>query len=127
MIDALRMAGNIDPGNDEVNCVLAARSHERCRPNNRYSFLREKSMKLLPMIALSAAIIGAGAGCVRTPPTTTAPTPIATNPAAKLTRGQKAAVSKACSEQADARNLHGKERKTSAPNACEAAAKYPQK
>ena len=87
-------------------------------------------MKLLPMIALSAAIIGAGAGCVRTPPTTTgtaAPKPTTTDPAAKLTRGQKAAVSKACSEQADARNLHGKERKTSAPNACEAAAKYPQK
>jgi hypothetical protein len=43
----------------------------------------EKSMKLLPIIALSAAIIGMGAGCVRTPPTTTgtaAPKPIATTP-----------------------------------------------
>ena len=69
-------------------------------------------MKVLPIIALSAAIIGMGAGCVRTPPTTTAiPKPTATSPAAKLTRGQKAAISKACSEQADARNLHGKERK----------------
>ena len=37
-------------------------------------------MKLLPIIALSAAIIGMGAGCVRTPPTTTAiPKPTATS------------------------------------------------
>ena len=64
-------------------------------------------MKLLPTVALSAAIaiIGAGAGCARTPATTTAgtaaPKPTATTPAAKLTRGQKAAISKARSEQAD--------------------------
>ena len=75
-------------------------------------------MKLLPTIALSAAvaIIGAGAGCARTPPPTTtgtaAPRPAATTPAAKLTRGQKAAISKACAELADAKNLHGKERKS---------------
>ena len=71
-------------------------------------------MKLLPIIAVSAAIIGAGAGCVRAPPTTTGttvPKTAATAPSAKLTRGQKAAISKACSAQADAKNLHGKERK----------------
>ena len=37
--------------------------------------------------------------------------PVATTPAAKQTRVQKAAISKACSEEADAKNLHGKERK----------------
>jgi psiF repeat len=71
-------------------------------------------MKLLPIITLSAAIIGVCAGCVRTPPTitgTAAPKPIATTPAAKPTLLQKAKISKACSEQADAKNLHGKERK----------------
>ena len=50
-------------------------------------------MKVLPIIALSAAIIGMGAGCVRTPPTTTgtaAPKPIATTPAEKPTLLQKA-------------------------------------
>ena len=72
-------------------------------------------MKLLPIIAVSAAIIGAGAGCVRAPPTTTgaaAPKPIATTPAAKPTLLQKAKISKVCSEQADTKNFHGKERKT---------------
>ena len=73
-------------------------------------------MKLVPTIALSAAvaIISVGTGCVRAPPTTTGtavPKPAATAPSAKLTRGQKAAISKACAERADARNLHGKERK----------------
>ena len=71
-------------------------------------------MKLLSTIALSAtiAIIGAGAGFAQAPVTTTmAPKPAATTPAAKPTSAEKAAISKACSEQADAKNLHGKERK----------------
>ena len=71
-------------------------------------------MQLLSTIALSAAIavIGAGAGFAQAPATTTtAPKPAATTPAAKPTGAEKAAISKACSEQADAKNLHGKERK----------------
>jgi len=69
-------------------------------------------MKLLSTIALSAtiAIVGAGAGFAQAPVTTTAPKPAATTPAAKPTGAEKAAISKACSEQADAKNLHGKER-----------------
>jgi hypothetical protein len=72
-------------------------------------------MKLVPTILSAAiAIIGAGAGCARTPAPTTGtagPKPIVT-PAAKPTLLQKAKISKVCSEQADAKNLHGKERKT---------------
>ena len=72
-------------------------------------------MKLLPTFATATAIAVIGAaGCVRTPPTTTgtaAPKPIATTPAEKPTLLQKAKISKACSEQADARNLNGKQRK----------------
>jgi hypothetical protein len=95
--------------------VPRGRSQDRCSPNNRHPILREK-LKLLPTIALSAAIavIGAGAGCARTPMTTTvgtaAPKPAATT-AARPTRGEKAVISKACAEQADAKSLHGKERK----------------
>ena len=90
-------------------------------------------MKLLPTIGLSAAIaiIGAGAGCARTPATTTAgtaaPKPPATTPAATPTRGEKAAISKACSEQADAKNLHGRNGKSSARTASEAAANRPER
>jgi hypothetical protein len=71
-------------------------------------------MKLLPIIALYAVISGAGAGCARTPASTAGiagPKPIVT-PAAKPTLLHKAKISKVCSEQADAKNLHGKERKT---------------
>jgi hypothetical protein len=72
-------------------------------------------MKLLPTIALSAgiAIISASAGFAQAP-ATTAPGTATTKPAVatpKPTRAEKAAISKACSEQADAKNLHGKERK----------------
>jgi hypothetical protein len=73
-------------------------------------------MKLLPIFATAAAvaIIGA-AGFAQTPATTTPGTaatkPAATTPAAKPTGAEKAAISKACSAQADAKNLHGKERK----------------
>ena len=71
-------------------------------------------MKRLPITALYAVIIGMGAGCARTPaPTTgTASTKPIVTPVAKPTLLQKAKISKACSEQADAKNLHGKERKT---------------
>jgi hypothetical protein len=70
-------------------------------------------MKLLSTIALSAAIaiIGAGAGFAQTPATTTPGTAATKTPAAKPTSVEKTAISKACSEQADAKNLHGKERK----------------
>ena len=74
-------------------------------------------MKLLPIFATAAAIaiIGA-AGLAQTPPATNTPgaaatKPAATTPAVKPTRAEKAAISKACSEQADAKNLHGNERK----------------
>ena len=75
-------------------------------------------MKLLPTIALSAgiAIISASAGFAQGP-ATTAPSTAATKPAvatpaaAKPTSAEKAAISETCSEQADAKNLHGKERK----------------
>jgi hypothetical protein len=73
-------------------------------------------MKLFPTMALSAAIamIGASAGFAQTPATTpgaAATKPAVTTPAAKPTSAEKAAISKACSEQADSKNLHGKERK----------------
>lgn len=74
-------------------------------------------MKLLPTIALSAgiAIISASAGFAQAPattaPGTAATKPATTTPAAKPMGAEKAAISKVCSEQADAKNLHGKERK----------------
>jgi len=74
-------------------------------------------MKLLPMIGLSAAIavLGTGAGFAQVPATITpdaaATKPAATTPAAKPTSAERDPISKACSEQADAKNLHGKERK----------------
>ena len=73
-------------------------------------------MKLLPIFGTAAAIAVIGAaGFAQSPVTTTpgaaAAKPAATTPAAKPTRAEKAAISKACSEQADAKKLHGKERK----------------
>jgi len=68
-------------------------------------------MRLLRVVALSAlaATTGIGISFGQTP-ATTAP---AAKPAvaAKPTGADKAATSKACSEQADAKGLHGKERK----------------
>ena len=73
-------------------------------------------MKLLGTVALTAAIVMAGASCgfAQAPSTGTpsaAGTPPAAAKSAKPTSAEKAVISKACSEQADAKKLHGKERK----------------
>jgi psiF repeat len=68
-------------------------------------------MRLLRVVALWALAATAGIGIsFGQTPATTAP---AAKPAvaAKQTGADKAAISKACSEQADAKGLHGKERK----------------
>jgi hypothetical protein len=68
-------------------------------------------MRLLRVVALSAlaAIAGIGISFGQTPATTVPAAKPAV--AAKPTGADKAAISKACSEQADAKGLHGKERK----------------
>lgn len=68
-------------------------------------------MRLLRIVAFSALAATAGIGIsFGQTPATTVP---AAKPAvaAKPTGADKAAISKACSEQADAKGLHGKERK----------------
>lgn len=68
-------------------------------------------MKLLRVVAFSALAATAGIGIsFGQTPATTVP---ASKPAvaAKSIGADKAAISKACSEQADAKGLHGKERK----------------
>jgi hypothetical protein len=68
-------------------------------------------MRLLRVVAFSALAAAAGIGIsFGQTPATTVP---AAKPAvaAKPTGADKVAISKACSEQADAKGLHGKERK----------------
>jgi hypothetical protein len=57
--------------------------------------------------ALLALMIGVGAAFAQAPAPTTAPT---TAPA-KMSPDDKKAISKSCSDQANAKGLHGKERK----------------
>ncbi len=70
-------------------------------------------MRLSKILMLSACVvlIGSSASFAQ-PATSTTPTqPAATAPAAPADSSKKA-ISKACSDQANAKNLHGKERKT---------------
>jgi hypothetical protein len=68
-------------------------------------------MRLLLVVAFSvlAATAGIGISFGQTPATTVPAAKPAV--AAKPTGADKAVISKACSEQADAKGLHGKERK----------------
>jgi hypothetical protein len=68
-------------------------------------------MRLLRVVAFSvlAATAGIGISFGQTPATTVPAAKPAV--AAKPTGADKVAISKACSEQADAKGLHGKERK----------------
>jgi psiF repeat-containing protein len=59
-------------------------------------------MRSLVTATLLSLVIGAGAALAQTP---------APKPAAKPADPAKAAISKECSTQADAKGLHGKERK----------------
>ena len=68
-------------------------------------------MRLIRVVAFSAIVATAGVGIsFGQTAGTTAPT-AKSAVAAKPTGADKAAISKACSEQADAKGLHGKERK----------------
>jgi hypothetical protein len=67
-------------------------------------------MKLSQIVtpAAIAFVLFTGAAMAQT---TTRPAPAATTSSAAGTKMDKTAVSKACSQQADAQNLHGKARK----------------
>ena len=60
------------------------------------------------MLSAFVVLIGSSATFAQTAPTTK---PAATKPAATAPDADKKAVSKACSDQATAKGLHGKERK----------------
>jgi hypothetical protein len=59
--------------------------------------------------ALLSIVIGAGAALAQAPAPSTAPAAQPAAPAASAT--DKNAISKSCSDQANAKGLHGKERK----------------
>ena len=59
--------------------------------------------------ALLALTIGVGAAFAQTP--APAPAPAPTTAPAKMSPDDKKAISKSCSDQANAKGLHGKERK----------------
>ncbi len=69
-------------------------------------------MKLSNTISLSviAMLIGSGIALAQTP--SPSPAPSASPAPAAGADAEKKAVSKACSDQANAKGLHGKERKT---------------
>ena len=67
-------------------------------------------MKLVISAALLSLVIGAGTALAQT--STPAPTPApSAAPAASAPAGDKKAISKSCSDQANAKGLHGKARK----------------
>jgi hypothetical protein len=66
-------------------------------------------MKLAISAALLSLVIGAGTAWAQT--STPAPAPAAAPAAAAPTATDKKAVSKSCSDQANAKGLHGKARK----------------
>lgn len=61
--------------------------------------------------ALLSAMIGSGAALAQTPAPSTAPAAQPAAPAQGAAATDKKAISKACSDQANAKGLHGKERK----------------
>jgi hypothetical protein len=69
-------------------------------------------MKLVISAALLSFVIGTGAALAQTSTPAPAPTaPAASTPAAAPAATDKKAISKACSDQANAKGLHGKARK----------------
>ncbi len=66
-------------------------------------------MKLVISAALLFLAIGAGPALAQT--STPAPAPAASAPAAAPAASDKKAISKSCSDQANAKGLHGKARK----------------
>ena len=66
-------------------------------------------MKIAISAALLSLVIGVGTAFAQT--TTPAPTPAAAAPAAAPAAGDKKAISKSCSDQANTKGLHGKARK----------------
>jgi psiF repeat len=66
-------------------------------------------MKLAITAALLSLVIGTSAAFAQNPPP--APATSATAPAAASAATDKKAISKACSDQANAKGLHGKARK----------------
>ncbi len=66
-------------------------------------------MKLVISAALLSLVIVAGPAFAQT--STPAPAPAASAPAAAPAATDKKAVSKSCSDQANAKGLHGKDRK----------------
>ena len=65
-------------------------------------------MKRVAILTAALAFMATGAIAAQTTTTTTTPDASAT---AKTTASDKTAISKACSAQADAKQLHGKQRK----------------
>jgi len=65
------------------------------------------------MLSAFVALVGAGAGFAQPAPATKPPAAAPATPAAKptATDTDKKAISKACSDQATTKGLHGKERK----------------
>ncbi|HEX3505903.1 MAG TPA: PsiF family protein [Xanthobacteraceae bacterium] len=68
-------------------------------------------MKLAITAALLSLTIGAGAALAQNAPASAPAAPSATTPAAAPAAGDKKAISKSCSDQANAQGLHGKARK----------------
>jgi psiF repeat len=66
-------------------------------------------MKLVISAALLSLVIGAGTALAQT--STPAPTPSAAPAATAPAGADKKAISKSCSDQANAKDLHGKARK----------------
>jgi hypothetical protein len=88
-----------------------SRSRPIDRPLNRQEVTVMKFTSSLA-IAGMVALLGASAAMAQmTPAKPAAPAAAATKPAPAPMAGDKMAISKACSDQADAKKLHGKERR----------------
>jgi hypothetical protein len=68
-------------------------------------------MKFVISAALLSLAIGAGPAFAQTSTPAPAPVPAASAPAAAPAASDKKAISKSCSDQANAQGLHGKARK----------------
>ncbi len=68
-------------------------------------------MKPVISAALLSLVIGAGPAFAQTSTPAPAPAPAASAPAAAPAATDKKAISKSCSDQANAKGLHGKARK----------------
>jgi len=68
-------------------------------------------MKALVSATILSLMIGMGSAFAQTPAPAPATPPAKAEKAAKPTKAERSEVSKACSAQADAKNLHGKERR----------------